>query len=160
MFLQWKYRLYDFLLNTFRLLGRGDRSTSPKMAAGPSDTAESSSRDHPQGEYENQGPVGGTTTASKATTVNHCSWSWRKWNKTLQNFNKGFLPYPKTKTQKNQHGPWIKPKTSWHVSLWADLALHEDWRGCNKDNIFGTLQEQDTQAERNGEMKGLKIKAK
>lgn len=69
MFLQWKYRLYDFLLNTFRLLGRGDRSTSPEMAAGPSDTAESSSRDHPQGEYENQGPVGGTTTTSKATTV-------------------------------------------------------------------------------------------
>lgn len=33
------------------------------------DTAKSSSGDHPQGEYKTQGPVRGTTTVSKATTV-------------------------------------------------------------------------------------------
>lgn len=45
MSLQWKYQLYDFLLNTFRLEGRGDGTASSRMTAGSSDAAESRSRE-------------------------------------------------------------------------------------------------------------------
>lgn len=64
------------------------------------------------------------------------------------------FPQKKIIKKKSQHGPLLKIETSCCVLLGADLALHEDSRGSNKNYMFGSLQEQDTQAERNGEGKG------
>lgn len=146
MSLQWKYQLYDFLLNTFGLEGRGDGSASWKMPARSPDTAEASSRESQElrmgVKARNRCKESLTTTREAAglTTSQDCGGNEIKPCRIPIMFSLSL----KKKTQ--QGGPWLKIETSCLVSLWTDLALHEVSKGCNKIYTFCTLQEQDIQA--------------
>lgn len=146
MSLQWKYQLYDFLLNTFRLEGRGDGSASWKMTARSSDTAEASSRESQQlrmgvkARDRWKESLTATREAAGVTTSQDCGGNEIKPCRIPIMF---CFSLSKKNQKSQQRGPWLKIETSCLVSRWTDLALHEVSKGCNKIYTFCTLQEQD-----------------